>query len=312
MNSEVKIPTLLGMGVLLVGVVASLLLLRHNQNLQIQATRSKMPKNITVANLSANSATLYWQTDEPSPGLVKASPSSFLGQTFLDERDLKSAQPYNWHFVTLNNLSPDTTYYYKVISGPITFPQKEPLTFKTASSLSPSDHQAVIGTVLDSSLQPAKEALVTLEIPGAQALAAITKYSGNFILPLSEIRTGNLNDNFDMNSIKSARLTVEDSLSRSQVNIPLPLTEAVLPPIIMGKDLDLTVPNSFFPKPTKAVETSYDFNGDGVINSLDISLLRNNLDRRAADKKFDINGDGVVNIKDLDLTLKSFGRVLSR
>src|SRR3989344_7038451 len=232
MNNGFKIPTLLGIGVLLIGLFGGVFLVTKNQFnvFKTQAGVSAEPQKITVANLSGNSASIYWQTDKAVPGFVEAGPGITLGLTFRDDRDEGAPKPYLLHFVTLNNLSPNTTYYYKIVSGANTYPA-QPLSFKTLESVQSFPNSPLIGQIVDENLQPVGEALINLSIPGNSNLATITKISGNFILPLTAIP--------DLTSNPEAVLTIFNGEKSSKINLKLPFTEESLPQIILGKDINL-------------------------------------------------------------------------
>lgn len=304
-NSQIRIPTLLGLGVILTGLIIGGFLVNFKQNLlfQTKASTSATPKNITVANISGTSASIYWQTEESASGFIQAGEDTTKQDLiFNDIRDLLSPQDHNLHFVNLTNLKPDSIYYYKVISSGMTYPAKEALSFKTAAENDPSDYQPIIGTIMDQNFQPSIEALITLDIPGAQKLSAITKVAGNFILPLSQIRTSDLADRFDIiESSPSATLYITDSTSNSsKVSLLLPLTNSVIPLITLGKDLDLTIKNASL----SAVPVKYDLNDDGVINSLDLSIILQNFGKKNFGRRTDLNGDGVVDQKDVIIISK--------
>lgn len=297
MSTEIKIPTLLGLSILIVGLVAGVLLVNTNQIFKSKASQSEAPKNIQVANLSDTSASIYWQTDQAANGFIKAGISNSLNLTFRDDRDSQSPQPRQLHFVTLTNLAPDTTYYYKIASGADTFPAT-PLTFKTTSNLPLSSYQPIIGTVVDSSLQPIPEAIVTLELPGAQNLASITKISGSFVLPLASLRTQDQSQSFQIPEAGiSAKLVIFDLQRSSRVNLHLPATTLPLPPITLGQDLDLSTPIA---SPTASVNF-FDLNKDGVANALDRSIILKNYGKNPKRTDADLNNDGVVDQKDLQL-----------
>jgi len=67
--------------------------------------------NITVTNITSNSATITWQTNEPSTSLVKygTSPGNYTLQKY-------DSSPVTSHSITLTDLSPNTTYYFVVNS----------------------------------------------------------------------------------------------------------------------------------------------------------------------------------------------------
>ncbi|MFH0937236.1 MAG: dockerin type I domain-containing protein [Candidatus Daviesbacteria bacterium] len=295
MSSEIRFPTLLGLGVLVVGLSLGIFLVTKEQIFTTKATPTELPKKITLANVSATSVSIYWQTEIAISAFIQAGKTSTLGTTYRDDRD-SSPQPHQLHFVTLSSLTPNTTYYYKINNGSAIYPEGEPLTFKTITASSPQTHQPLIGTILSSVSQPIEEAFVTLEIPGAQSLATITKTFGNFVLPLSEIRSANLSDNFDLTlGNKNASLTIFNLEKSSKVNFEVPLKES-LPSIVLGQDLDL-MPKIASP----ASSPKYDLNGDGVVNSLDLATLYKNFGKNSINKASDLNSDGVVDQKDANI-----------
>lgn len=262
MSTGIKIPTLLGIGVLLIGLFGGVFLVSQDQLaiFQTKATKSPEPQKITLVNLSGNSASVYWQTDKAATGFVEAGPNSSLGLTFNDDRDQGAPKPHKLHFVTLTNLLPNTTYYYKIASGANLYPN-QPSSFKTSEITSSSTNSPLIGQVVDENLQPVDEALINLNINGDLNLATSTKISGNFVLPLTSLTE------FTVNT--PATLTAFNGEKSSKVNLTLPFSQTALPQIILGKDMDLVPLES-----SASVKTSIsgDLNGDGVVNSLDSAI----------------------------------------
>ncbi|MDO8498704.1 MAG: fibronectin type III domain-containing protein [bacterium] len=302
MNNEVKIPTLLGLGVLLTGLVIGVFLVTQNQSLKSRASQPLNLQNMALVNLSDTQASVYWQTDQESTGFVQAGTTPSLDLTFKDERDLQPPQNHRLHFVTLKNLTPQTTYYYKIHSGAGTYPAGNPLTFTTAASLPLFNYNPLVSTVINNSSQPVSEALVTLEIPGAQKLATITKLGGNFILPLTGIKTADFSESFRWeDASSSATMTVFDNGSSSRLTLPMPLQNITLPTIILGQDLDLA-PKVSSPSPEVV---TFDLNGDGVINSLDLGVVLKNYGKKNFEAKADLNKDGKVDQKDVKLINKA-------
>lgn len=289
-NHIVKIPTLLGLAILIAAIISGVVVVSTNQLLTTRAGISANPKNINLVNLSATHASVYWQTDEDVPGFIQAGPSKQLGLTFRDERDQNVPTNHQLHFVTLTRLTPNTTYYYKIGSGASTYPPGQPLSFKTTALSESSNLPPVIGQVIDSSFQPVKEAIIDLEIPNAPKLSTVTKMAGNFILPLSEI---------SLPASQSARLTIFNLQQQSQATILIP-SPNLLPPIVLGEDQDLTRQAT----PTPAPTIDADLNRDGTINSLDRSILLQNLGKKPKNIRADLNRDGIVDQKDVDIINK--------
>lgn len=305
MISKVRIPTLLGLGVLLVGLAVGVFFTTQKSPLfwGTKAAPSILPQKITLANLSATSASIYWQTNEKSSCFLQTGTTTSLGTTFRDDRDREAPKPYRLHFVTLSNLSPNTIYFYKISCNSTFYPLGTPLSFKTLAPIPSSNLSPIIGTVVDKNFQAVEETLVVLDIPGAQSLATITKFGGNFLLPFPWLYNNDLTQSFSFpESSMSAILTIFNQEKSSRINCLLPQKEQVLPLIILGQDLDL------LPKPaTPAASLKYDLNSDGVVNSLDLSIvyknfgpLRSEASKNPKQKKADLNNDGVVDKKDVE------------
>lgn len=86
---------------------------------------------------------------------------------------------------------------------------------------------------------------------------------------------------------------------------------ALLPPVHLGQNLDLTITEE---TPLEATNLDYDLNGDGKINSADYALLSSCLGKSPntslaegkSCNKTDINKDGSINQQDMDLMTQKF------
>lgn len=284
---DLRIPTLLGLVVLLAGVVGGVYLSTNRQILTSRADLSTKPKQIKIANISDTSASIYWLSDGQTTGFIKAGliPTQ-LDQTFNDERDPELPQKYYLHFVTLNNLQPGLTYYFKIVSGSIEESEIQSLKTLVASQL--TNQLPVQGVVLNQNLQPIPEAIVVLELEGTQQLATITKASGNFILPI--LSTTPLAE-------PPQKLTIFNHQLTSQIEISLPVNQP-LPAIILGQNRQI-IPS---PTPTPNPNLKYDFNKDTKLDEADRQLIRDNFySQTTGSDTFDLNGDGVINQQDLSI-----------
>ncbi len=313
-----RIPTLLALAMLLTAIILGVTVYSYRQE-KINSNRQLFtPKNIEVVNVFENSATVAWETDNPTSGEVLFGISG-LDQTSKDDRDLDNPQPHLIHFVTLKNLSPGTRYFFKVKSDNFLYP-KDLNQFNTASpqidkNKTQDPTPALIGTVLEPSLKPIDEALVFLKVQGATRLASVTSVAGNFILPIKELRTSDLKQSFDLSKKVVADLIIVRKEISSDFKISLPLKYGLLPPLILGQSFDLstylaTASGKLQTKESSASASQnvYDLNGDGVINSLDASLVYQNFGKKPKNKNADFNKDGVVDQKDVDIFLKELNQ----
>lgn len=310
-----KIPTLLGLALLITVLVVGVFLFVYNQKIISQNRVRFAPKKIQIVNISDLQVSVIWQTDVPTNGAVSFGEGRNLTQTENDARDRIGPNNFIIHFVTLKNLKPDTTYNYQIISGGVEFFDK-PQSFKTAKSLTDSsgtDKQnqtkPLRGTILNTNLNPIDEALVFLAIKGAQDIVGFTGTSGNFVIPLKDIRSSDLTSFVNLNTKTDATLTINRVGLESQVQLSLPVTDKPLPPLVIGQNINLkdyltNQANQSKPaaeKPPVSNSEKFDLNGDGKVNSLDLSVIVQNFGKNPKNKKADLNSDGKVDQDDIDL-----------
>lgn len=83
------------------------------QTIIINAALSPIPptiSNIAISNITTNSATITWTTDQPSDSLIQYGTTTSYGSSATDSTLTTS------HSITLTNLASSTTYHFKVTS----------------------------------------------------------------------------------------------------------------------------------------------------------------------------------------------------
>src|SRR5438105_7272437 len=72
----------------------------------------------SIVNLSARQAGIYYQTTTKTPSwVVYGTSSNSLNRAAFDERDTEDNRASTFlHYVPLNDLQENTTYYYKIIA----------------------------------------------------------------------------------------------------------------------------------------------------------------------------------------------------
>lgn len=305
-----RIPTLLGLGIIVAGIAVGAFLVLKQQNIISQAYPDVSAQNITIANLSDDSVTISWQTSDAVPSFISLGLQD-PNQTVLDDRDADSPdggpKERMQHYATIKNLLPKTTYQYKIISGTSS---SETLNFTTAAPLNfQTGLKPIIGSVLYRN-EPLDEGIVYLEIADAAIQSSLIKNTGNFLIPMSQIRKLDLSEGFSPMKDTVAKLTVLSNKGQSTVLFKLEDFEKELPAIKLGENLDLISLNQNL--------TKYDLNGDGGVNSADYAIVFQNLgplretnpNRKQVGKnpKADLNEDGVVDQEDLDLIAKQINQ----
>ena len=133
---------------------------------EVPAGPRELVRNLRVSNLRDRSVTLSWTTDSPTTGYVRYGENRELGQVAYDGRGAQlSAET---HFVVLTNLKPETSYYFKVVSG-VEGDRDTLQTITTMSTLeSVPQSDTVYGQVyMADGITPATGALVYLTLQDA-------------------------------------------------------------------------------------------------------------------------------------------------
>lgn len=309
-----RIPTLLGITIL-VALIASGFIYYFYLKPMGQENIAVQVNDLQVVNVFNNSATVVWQTSEPTVGKVLYSKTDALEMEAFDNRDRGQFVPRLVHFVTINSLEPNTTYKFKVKNNEGTsldFGEIRTATIQDNPDETPvfSFIKPLKGTVLNTNLNPIDESLVFLNIPGAEPLATFSSTAGNFILPLKTVLNKNLDEVMMIESGTSAEVVIVKGKVKSLIKVRISEDSMTLPPVAIGTNLDL---ENFEKEPMTTIsfgetisQINYDFNNDTRINSLDLAILRGAATSRTATspesiQKFDLNFDGIINQADIDV-----------
>ncbi len=306
-----KIPTFLGIITLLITASTGFLYFSYYQKQhQQQITQIK---NLKVVNLTTTSASITWQTDKPSSGVLNYGLTQSLGQQTKDDRGDK---PRLTHLITLKKLSPDTVYYYRILTTDKSKLQqlKTPQKIATDQNL-PNLPQFIQGSVVDGSDNPNGDTVVFLNIEGALPQAVSVSAKGNFLFVLKDLIGEKLTNYFDLQTKTSAQLNLTNGLLDSTVQLTFPLMNPILPTLYLGQNIDLkaytasasAVVNQLdFENQTKLPD-KFDLNNDGKINALDLAILLENYRKKGFNKKYDLNGDNKIDQKDVNLFVNTLG-----
>src|SRR3989338_6139252 len=286
--NKFKIPTLLGLGIIILGIAIGIVMILREQIFITRATPDITPKNIILSNIEDLSLTVSWQTPTEVISFLSFGPTG-NEQVAIDDRDGNTPQAHSMHYITLKNLQPNTTYKYRIISGKL---KSEIFEVTTASPPTAQNGQKpVIGSVLEEN-EPLNEGVAYLSIYGAVTQSALIKNSGNLVIPLSFARKTDLSDVFTPIGNETAKVTIISGKGEVSAIFNLQSFQ-LLPPLKIGQNVDLTVPSDNQRK-------KFDLNKDGLINTSDYALVLKN--------KADLNGDGTFDQKDLDLIQKQINQ----
>lgn len=193
-----RFPTILGLLLLLLGVAGGVFLVRREQLFGLKAGPELTPRKVRLSNITENSFTVSWVTDEETSGFLRYGETSEAEFTATDERDQMTDETglYLTHYITVRGLKPESPYYFKLGSGrgkTLFDNNGQPYQLRTAAvadSLPVAD--PVTGTVISSADLPFEGALVYLSVEGSSLLSTRTLENGSWALSLSTVRTQDL------------------------------------------------------------------------------------------------------------------------
>ncbi len=190
-----QIPTILGLAVLVIALISGLLFFGAGTGVFApRATPQTTPKNIQISNVTDNSFTISFLTDESTPGFIKyGTEATSLNSQASDDRDQLSGSvgSFTLHHVTVRGLQPNTEYHYTLGTGSQAQFDNEgsPFTLKTSQRAgSPSAAKTIYGNVVNDAGGPAEGSIVYVTLEGVGMMSSLVKGSGSWAVPLSNAR----------------------------------------------------------------------------------------------------------------------------
>lgn len=256
-RKEKRLPTLVGIFILLLGIAATSYLIQHLRQNFLKAEPLSIPQMVKISNISHAAFTVSWVTPEnPSSGYLRFGQSRSLGEIGLDERDqeIEELGKHTLHYVTLNNLKPLTTYYFKIISQGKEYGENDaPYSVTTAEvNYSSFSFGPTYGVILEENGKPAKEGIVYVRAGNSNLTSTLVKSSGNWLVSLSSLMSEDLKGSLNLREEDFEEIFVQGDGKTSKVIVSLE-GNAPVPDIILGKDYDfrtLPSPSPALPKTT--------------------------------------------------------------
>lgn len=192
-----RLPTILGLLLVLGAIAGGVVLIKQGPNLFSRAAPEQTPGQIKITNVTDSSLTISWLTPEATTGFVKYGADNSLNFTSNDDRDQISGKTdeFATHHVTVKNLNPTTTYSFKIGSGSKLFDNNgQPYQAKTAPAIRTAApvNDVAYGTVVDQNNSPVSGAIIYFSLANANPASALTKSSGSWVVPLNLVRSADL------------------------------------------------------------------------------------------------------------------------
>lgn len=176
MKKEKHFPTIIGLILLVSTIFFSVYLSNRNTNPVTKASGSCDPINPQVTNITHKSASISFTTSSDCLSNI-----SINGITYL------SLKPKGQiHYFEINNLEEYKSYSYTIISDGKNF-NSESNIFETAKKPTKEiiNSNLAWGKILTPENNPATNAIIYLNIPGASPLSALVNSSGNWNISLA-------------------------------------------------------------------------------------------------------------------------------
>jgi len=266
-----RIPTLIGLLLLLSGAFVGVLFIGNRTDFLPRAAPEYVPRKVKITNISDTGFTISWITQEPSIGLLRwGLNAAQLDTVVLDERDQISGQSgeYRTHYITVTGLQPTSTYYFKLGSAGKQLYDNNGQAFSlttapTITTVPAADTiHGSVGTSVDT---PAEGAIVYVTAQDATPLSALVKNNGTWTLSLSTARKTDLSEYI----VYNPQSTLLDILVQSDADTVTTArtttgNDQPVPPITLGQAHDFTqtaqaetTPQINNPNPTPVPESRF-------------------------------------------------------
>ncbi len=238
-----KFPTIIA-AVIICFILIFFIRLLSNNSVPSKAAK-KILTRIDITNLLPNQTTIVWQTDKPSKGWVMYGNSEQnISLIALDDRDLQSQKnPYRNHYTTLHDLNQNRTYYFRLVSDDSLISKNDgsAFTFTTPGSGTTSGYQQpAYGKIIMANDTPLTDAVVLLQLNNAYALSALSKDTGEWLIPLNSVYDRQTISSRTVSPSETATIDIlsgdSDTVVKSSVSKLSPLPQT----IIVGKNMDFT------------------------------------------------------------------------
>ncbi len=253
-----KIPTLLGLFIILLGIVATTFLTKNTQLLQTNASSSTQPKNVRITNITDSSFSVSYSTDAQVSGSLNYGKDKNFGQSALDEKSQQTGNVGNYfvHSITVKNLNPLTKYYFTILSGQQAYTTNDlPFEITTGPPLTPEANQKLVlkGQIklLDGTVPT--EAIVYVTGDNSQVLSSLIDANGNYQISLAQMRNLDLSSFYSFNENSVVKILAVGNLVSSNTVLYYSQSEDV-PLIILSKDYDFRATSTQEASPSAAFE----------------------------------------------------------
>src|SRR3989344_2784326 len=233
--SNSKIPTILAIFVLVIGIASGVFLIQNKKIFKLGASPATIPQDVRITNITHSSFTVSWVTDKESVGSIIWGKDGNLDQKELDQTSK------NIHVFSINGLTPQTSYSYKISSNGEVF-DNSGISWQTQTGPNigvPENSLVISGTVLDKNNQPVENVMVYLTGGGISSLSSESSSNGTWLIPTSQARTVDLSS---YSRLAETNAALDIFIQGGPKGIATAKITATIgdpiPPIVLGTNMD--------------------------------------------------------------------------
>lgn len=247
-----RIPTLLGLFVIVLTIGATSYLVGKPTFFQGNASPTSNPQDIRITNISDTSATVSYITAGPVLGTLNFGKDANFGQTITDDKDKNQIKEHKIHGFTINNLDPSTKYFFKITSGQDSFLNNGlPYELTTGPNISTAGNVGfIVGKVVTPDGNNPNEGIVYATSDGVSPLSTNIKNDGTYTISLETLRNQDLSSFVNLKSSSTIKLLVISDSGSSSIQIQAKGINNV-PVIVLSQNYDF-VEESPSPTPTSS------------------------------------------------------------
>lgn len=233
MRKVSKIPTLLAIAILALGVLSGVILIDNKQIFRLGASPAITPKDVRITNITEESFSVSWTTDSKARGRVEwgtnKSSTNKVVQSIIED-------PSFTHWVLVSNLISNKPYFFEIISNGKRFDNNGTAwQTKTASNVASEEPNVISGTVVSQDASPVKDALVYVSVAGGTPLSTTTSPDGSWLIPISMSRTQTLDSYIEIAQTTLVEISVQAGPSGMASAQIYPQAAKPAPVISLGK-----------------------------------------------------------------------------
>ncbi len=228
MKRNIKLPTLLGVIILVIGLISGIFLINSTQEFKLSANIEAVPKNVRFSNITDTSITVSWTTDIESVGLIKwGTNQNTIKDISNDEINIKSYV----HSANISGINNSNIFLIINSDGKDYDNDGIPWQTKTnQNKINSANSITATGTISSQDNTASNKTLVYISAGGI-LMSTLTSDEGSYIIPISKY----LNELPETNVVE---INVQAGIKGVSQAIIYPKNLKSIPTILIGKTYD--------------------------------------------------------------------------